>query len=145
MPTLVRSAVIYGANASGKSNLIKALQYMGCGHWVGDGDPAWAGLCCATLPADANAASQPSEFEITFLLDGVRYQYGFAMTAQRIVAEYLLVYKAFKPQRWFTRYFDSDTGKDVYDFGPGLKGPRIYGKALHARTRCSCRWPYSCK
>ena len=27
-PTLVRSAVVYGANASGKSNLIKALQYM---------------------------------------------------------------------------------------------------------------------
>lgn len=44
------------------------------------------------------------------------------MTAQRIVSEHLLVYKAFKPQRWFTRRFDTETGKDVYDFGPGLKG-----------------------
>jgi len=73
---------------------------------------------------DAQSANQPSEFEITFLLDGVRYQYGFAMTAQRIVSEHLLVYKAFKPQRWFTRQFDADISKDVYDFGPGLKGPK---------------------
>ena len=125
VPTLVRSAVIYGANASGKSNLIKALQYMR-GVVTESATAIQPGQAFAVQPflLDANAASQPSEFEITFLLDGVRYQYGFAMTAQRIVAEYLLVYKAFKPQRWFTRYFDSDTGKDVYDFGPGLKGPK---------------------
>ena len=52
------------------------------------------------------------------------YQYGFSMTAQRIISEHLLVYKAFKPQRWFTRRYDTETGKDVYDFGPGLKGPK---------------------
>lgn len=46
------------------------------------------------------------------------------MTAQRIISENLLVYKAFKPQRWFTRRYDTETGKDVYDFGPGLKGPK---------------------
>jgi len=57
-------------------------------------------------------------------MDGVRYQYGFALTAQRIVAEHLLVYKAFKPQRWFDRTFDAATGKDVYVFGSGLKGPK---------------------
>jgi len=73
---------------------------------------------------DADAISQPIEFEVTFLLDGVRYQYGFAMTTQRIVNEYLLVYKSFKPQRWFERHFDGEMGKDVYDFGPGLKGPK---------------------
>jgi hypothetical protein len=54
----------------------------------------------------------------------VRYQYGFAMTSQRIVSEHLLVYKAFKPQRWFERHFDTNTGKDVYQFGAGLKGPK---------------------
>ncbi len=73
---------------------------------------------------DVESASQPTEFEVTFILDGVRYQYGFAMTAQRIVSEHLLVYKAFKPQRWFERHFDESTGKDVYDYGPGLKGSK---------------------
>lgn len=46
------------------------------------------------------------------------------MTAQRIVREHLLVYKAFKPQRWFERYLDAEGGKDVYVFGPGLKGAK---------------------
>jgi len=124
-PTLLRSAVVYGANASGKSNLIKALQYMR-GVVTESATAIQPGQTFAVQPfrLDGDSASQPSEFEVTFLLDGVRYQYGFAMTAQRIVSEHLLVYKAFKPQRWFTRHFDTATGKDVYDFGPGLKGPK---------------------
>lgn len=125
VPFLLHSAVVYGANASGKSNLIKALQYMR-GVVTESATAIQPGQTFAVQPfrLDADSASQPSEFEVTFLLNGVRYQYGFAMTAQRIIGEHLLVYKAFKPQRWFTRHFDAGTGKDVYDFGPGLKGSK---------------------
>lgn len=124
-PHLLKSTVIYGANASGKSNLIKALQYM-----------RGVVLESAALPPgqtfdrlhpfklDATSGKQPTEFEVTFLLAGVRYQYGFAMNAQRIVSEQLLVYKAFKPQRWFARHFDAESGKDVYEFSSSLKGAK---------------------
>lgn len=124
-PVLLRSAAVYGANASGKSNLIKALQYMR-GVVAESATAIQPGQTFAVQPfrLDASSASLPSEFEVTFLLNGIRYQYGFAMTAQRIVKEYLLVYKAFKPQRWFDRQFDANTGVDVYDFGPGLKGAK---------------------
>ena len=124
-PTLLRSAAVYGANASGKSNIIKALQYMR-GVVIESATAIQPGQSFAVQPfrLDADSASQATEVEVTFLLDGVRYQYGFAMTPQRIVSEHLLVYKAFKPQRWFARHFDAETGKDVYDFGPGLKGPK---------------------
>lgn len=125
VPTMLRSAVVYGANASGKSNLIKALQYMR-GVVTESATAIQPGQTFGVQPfrLDADSVNQPSEFEVTFLLAGVRYQYGFAMTAQRIVGEHLLVYKAFKPQRWFERHYDRETGKDVYDFGPGLKGPK---------------------
>ena len=73
---------------------------------------------------DAGSADKPTEFEITFIVDRVRYQYGFAMTSQRIVSEHLLVYKAFKPQRWFERHLDAETSKEVFEFGSGLKGPK---------------------
>lgn len=124
-PVLLRSAAVYGANASGKSNLIKALQYMR-GVVVESATAIQPGQTFAVQPfrLDASSASPPSEFEVTFLLNGIRYQYGFAMTSQRIVKEYLLVYKAFKPQRWFDRRFDAEAGVDVYDFGPGLKGAK---------------------
>lgn len=124
-PALLRSAVIYGANASGKSNLIKALQYMR-GVVMESATVIQPGQTYAVQPflLDAESANEPTEFEITFLIDGVRYQYGFAMTQQRIVSEYVLVYKAFKPQRWFDRHFDTETGKDIYSYGTGLKGSK---------------------
>ncbi len=124
-PNVLRSVVIYGANASGKSNLIKALQYMR-GVVTESATAIAPSQIFGVQPfrLDSDSANQPSEFEVTFLLDGVRYQYGFAMTAQRVVGEHLLVYKAFKPQKWFTRRFDIDTGQDVYEFGSGLKGPK---------------------
>lgn len=124
-PRLLRSAAIYGANASGKSNLLKALQYMR-GVVAESATVIQPGQAFALQPfrLDAQSATEPTAFEVTFIIDGVRYQYGFSMTTQRIVGEHLLVYKAFKPQRWFERHFDAQTGKDVYEFGSGLKGPK---------------------
>lgn len=125
VPTLLRSAAVYGANASGKSNLIKALQYMR-GVVLESATIIQPGQTYAVQPfrLDSRSANQPTEFEITFILASVRYQYGFAMTPQRIVSEHLLVYKAFKPQRWFERYYDNELDKDIYEFGPGLKGAK---------------------
>lgn len=125
VPHLLRSAVVYGANASGKSNLIKALQYMR--SVVLDSAALQPGQTFDRLHAfklDATSASLCTEFEVTFVVDGARYQYGFAMNQQRIVSEQLLVYKTFKPQRWFERHFDVESGKDVYEFGPSLKGAK---------------------
>ena len=125
VPALLRSAVIYGANAGGKSNLIKALQYMR-GVVTESATVIQPGQTFGVQPfrLDNKSSSEPTEFEITFLLDGVRYQYGFALTPQRIVSEHLLVYKAFKPQRWFERSYDPDAGKDLYEFGTALKGQK---------------------
>lgn len=124
-PHVLKSAAVYGANASGKSNLIKALQYMrGVVLESASLPPGQTFDRLQPFRLDATSAHLPTEFEVTFILDGVRYQYGFAMNAQRIVSEQLLVYKAFKPQRWFERHVDAASGKDVYEFGPGLKGAK---------------------
>jgi len=123
-PRLLKSAALYGANASGKSNLVKALQYMRAVVLESAALPPGQPFAVQPFQLDAESSGLPTEFEVTFILEGARYQYSFAMTQQRIVSEHLLVYKAFKPQRWFTRRFDETTGKDVYDFGPGLKGQK---------------------
>ena len=130
-PLLLRSAVIYGPNAGGKSNLIKALQFM-------RGVVAESALLMKPdqpfniqpFLLDAESRKKPTEFEITFILDGVRHQYGFSLTSERVTSEHLLVYKASKPQQWFKRTFDPATGKDIYELGPNLKGD----KSLWERT-----------
>ncbi len=122
---VLKSAVVYGANASGKSNLIKALQYMRAVVLESAAlNPGQTFDRLQPFRLDATSGDEPTEFEVTYLVEGVRYQYGFAMTSQRIVSEHLLVYKASKPQRWFERHLDPETGKDVYEFGPSLKGAK---------------------
>ncbi len=124
-PTLLRSMVIFGPNAGGKSNLIKALQFMRAvvAESASVMQPGQT-FHTQSFRFEATSVAQPTEFDVSFVLDGIRYQFGFALTAQRITREYLLVYKAFKPQLWFERYFDEESGKDLYDFGTGLKGPK---------------------
>lgn len=124
-PTLLRSMAIFGPNAGGKSNLIKALQFMRAvvAESASVMQPGQV-FHTQSFRFEATSVAQPTEFDVSFVLDGIRYQFGFALTAQRITREYLLVYKAFKPQLWFERYFDEESGKDLYDFGTGLKGPK---------------------
>ncbi len=84
---------------------------------------------------DKSSAKEATEFEITFLLGEVRYQYGFSLTSKRIVSEHLLVYKSSKSQRWFERYFDADLEEDVYEFGSSLKGPKnLWEKATRPNS-----------
>ena len=76
--SLVRTAVLYGANASGKSNLIFALQFMRSmvetsAVSIREGQT----LNISPFRFDPQTASEPTEFEITIIEEGTRYQYCF--------------------------------------------------------------------
>lgn len=124
MPLLLRSAVIYGPNAGGKSNVIKALQYMRAVTIESATKLPGQGFNIKPFLLNAESSVLPTEFEITLILEGVRHQYGFTLNSQRIVSEYLLVYKAAKPQQWFKRDYDPATEKYVYEFSSLLKGKK---------------------
>jgi uncharacterized protein len=125
LPHVLRSAVIYGPNASGKSTLLHAIHYMRA-VVAESATIIQPGQTYVVQPfrLDAEYAKQPTEFEITFLLGGVRHQYGFSLTPERIVDEWLLVYRAPKPQQWFRRTFDEKSQSSVYEFSTHLTGPR---------------------
>ena len=68
VPHLLRSAAVYGANASGKSNLIKALQYMrGVVVESAALQPGQTFDRLQPFKLDATSVSQPTEFEVTFI------------------------------------------------------------------------------
>lgn len=87
--TLHKAALLYGANASGKSNLIKALGYLqgmiALGHTTQPGSK----LARSAFKLDANSANDPTTFEILFLEGAVRYAYGISFTEAAIASEYL--------------------------------------------------------
>lgn len=120
-PDLLRSAVIYGANAAGKSNLIAALDFVQ--DFVLDsakkgqqGDT----INVAPFRMDAVSADKPSEFELIFVQDQVRYQYGFSVTRQRVESEWLLAHPKGQPQSWFER----KAGSGDWNFGSKFRGQR---------------------
>lgn len=122
IPKLVRSAVVYGANASGKSNLILAMVMMkdvviNSAVRIREGDKF---VNVTPFLFDRESREEPTEFEISYLDDGVRYQYGFALNSTRIVKEWLLVYKARKSQRWFERNYNNETEAYEWYFGSHL-------------------------
>lgn len=123
-PHALRTAVVYGPNASGKSSLLRALDYMRA--VVAESATVIQPGQTYNVPPfklDAVSAQQPTEFEITFLLSGVRHQYAFSMTAQRIVSESLLVYRSSKPTQLYSRqHVDGD--RYDYEFSTYLTGPR---------------------
>ena len=115
VPSVVRSAVVYGPNASGKSTLLFALNYMRA-VVAESAAVIKPGQTFNVQPfkLDESFILEPTSFELTFLVDGIRHQYAFAMTAQRIVSESLVVYRSAKPTRWFKRQLAADG--ENYDY-----------------------------
>ena len=88
---LLRSAVVYGANSSGKSNLIKALDGMRNillnSVKLNDKDP----LDYTPFLLSEQSEHAPTHFETEFLIGGKTYRYGFEYTLESIVNEWLFV------------------------------------------------------
>ncbi len=109
-------AALYGANASGKSNLLSALGFMR--DAVIDSHSSWPPE--GGVPRNAFAwgpsAHEPSLFETTILVVGVRYQYGFLVDHERVLEEWLFAWPKGRRQTWFEREGDE------FSFGDNLRG-----------------------
>jgi len=85
----LRALVVYGANASGKSNLIKALAF--ARDVVVSERGARDAIGVKPFALDAAHATAPSqfEFEFEFAFEGESWSFGFVLTARRVEAEWL--------------------------------------------------------
>jgi AAA15 family ATPase/GTPase len=128
VPRLLRSAVLYGSNASGKSTLIQALRFVK-DQVLNSQKESQAGDAIDVVPFRLTSASRgaDSEFEVTFVEQGIRYEYGFCCNRERFTEEWLIAYPLGRPQKWFHRVFDAKAGKDVYKFSTSFLG----GKRRH--------------
>jgi AAA15 family ATPase/GTPase len=124
--SILKCAGIYGANASGKSNLIKAIRFMRNFVLNSSKETQFNDI----IPIDpfrlsTETVDKPSFFEIVFITDGHRYRYGFEANTERVINEWLF----YVPKTREARLFERRDGKFriMEDFREG--------KELHDKTR----------
>lgn len=101
---LLTSAAIYGANASGKSNLIKALNFMRTFVLASSRETQTMDrINVDPFMLSTATADQPSFFEIVFRVDEIQYRYGFEVTKQRVIGEWLYYLSSSRESTLFTR------------------------------------------
>ncbi len=125
IPRVLETASIYGANGSGKSNLIDAMAF--CKYFILNSSKD-------LLPGDRikvnpfqfseQTTSQPCEFEIIFIHEGYLFQYGFAVDTKQVHQEWLYATpqnsKKQSAQTWLERGFK----KDEFNIRKEIKGAK---------------------
>jgi uncharacterized protein len=114
---LLPAVVLYGANASGKSNVLAALAFMR--EAVVFSHRKWEpeGGIPRTAFAWGGKRKEASMFEVSFLLNETKYEYGFTVDDEMVQEEWLFAWPSHRKQVWFERE------GNTYKFGEHLKGP----------------------
>lgn len=120
---MLKSVALFGANASGKSNVIKAIR--ACVNMVRSSHNYNVDTRFAISPFKfEDYANKPSSFYIRFLLNGVEYEYSFSFMHDEIITETLYYYPNGRKSLVFRR--DESRGtekKDIYEFKTVIKRP----------------------
>jgi len=123
---VLKSAVIYGANASGKSNLIEALNFMkffveNSSKNIQANEP----ILINRFLLDNESGNNPAYFQIQFIYEGVQFRYGFEVTNDQVVSEWLFYSPKGKEASLFIRE------NSTIDIGPQFPE----GRRLDDKTR----------
>jgi len=111
------TAILYGANASGKSTVIDALETIRTAityshrHW----DPK-GGVGFTPFALDPKAVKRKARFDIDFVVDSIRYHYGFEANRKEFTSEWLYSFPNGRRTLLFER------SKSSFEFGRELKG-----------------------
>lgn len=88
--SLLKSAVLYGANASGKSNLLKALNFMRDFVLHSSLDShSEKPIAIEAFSLDTVSRAKPTLFEVSFFAEKVHYRYGFRIDREIVQQEWL--------------------------------------------------------
>jgi AAA15 family ATPase/GTPase len=120
--TLLKTAAVYGANASGKSNLVQALNFMkmfilSSSRESQVGDPIPVDIYKLSVETE----NEPAFFECVFYVDGVQYRYGFEARKDQIMTEWLFTVPSTKEANLFIRDENGIVPSAKFKEGKGLE------------------------
>lgn len=105
---LLRSEVIYGANASGKSNVVLAFKFLRQLVTNSHKNQKDTKLKVFPFKLDKDYPSKPSKFEVVFIKNNTKYVYGVSVTNEKVIDEYLYHYPRGRKALIFNRENTTD-------------------------------------
>ena len=98
---VLKAAVIYGANGSGKSNFIDAISFVK--NLVSNSINHQPGQGILQTPHKLDGYERKSNYKIQFIVDGIRYAFGFSLKNMLVVEEYLYYFPNGRQTKIFER------------------------------------------
>lgn len=114
---LLRFAMVYGANASGKSNLLKAFEFLRA-FWQKQAKSVDDSTEVIPFLFDRTTPTEPSRFELVFYVEGVKHHYLLELDENQVSLEKLCYYKSVQPTMLFVRKFKD--GKSDITYNPSV-------------------------
>ena len=119
---ILKSIAIYGANASGKSNVVKAIRF--CCRMIFESHLYNENTVFDFEPFKFNDEQKESSFLIRFISNDIEYEYSFSLTKTEITKESLYYYPNNRRAKVFERNESlSSQKRDKYSFTKVIKRP----------------------
>lgn len=134
---LLKLGLIYGANASGKTNILNAIEFFK--------------MLVLRMPKDRNektgivpfmlddtSRNETTKMSMVFYINQSKYILGFELDAKHIYSETLIVYDSIRPTKLYNRSYDAVTDSTAIDFGTNLKMTRKSQDVISGNTINNC-------
>jgi AAA15 family ATPase/GTPase len=111
---VLRLAIVYGANASGKSNLLAAFEFLR-NFWFNITESKDKETQVIPFLLDKDTPTQPSEFSLIFYVEGVKYSYFLELEQRKVISERLYIYPGTQPALIFERKLNGNISKIMFN------------------------------
>ena len=134
---LLKVGIIYGANASGKTNVLNAIEFFR--------------MLVLRMPKDRNektgvvpfmlddtSRDETTKMSMVFYINQSKYVLSFELDTKYIYSETLVVYDSIRPAKLYNRSYDAVTDSTTIDFGSNLKMSRKNQEVISGNTINNC-------
>lgn len=134
---LLKLGIIYGANASGKTNILNAIEFF---KMLVLRMPKDRNESTGVVPfmLDDTSRNQMTKMSMVFYINQSKYILSFELDAKRIHSETLIVYDSIRPTGLYYRSYDSATDSTTIDFGTNLKMTKKSRDVISGNTINNC-------
>ena len=134
---LLKVGIVYGANASGKTNILNAIGFF---RMLVLRMPKDRNVKTGVVPFMLNDASrnERTKMSMIFYINQSKYILSFELNERYIYSETLVVYESIRPTKLYSRSYDADTDSTTIEIGANLKMTKKSQDVISGNTINNC-------